>query len=126
MKRLIPILALVLTGCVSMRVPNVRPAYAPDNEPSYGVVSYKNGTSSIANAARRQEAYKQMFNACGHYRIVSERDDDRGAVGVFNDGMFIAGKISTHYIQFECTSGNEAFPGVSVRADLPPPPIVNP
>ena len=90
-------------------------AYAPENESHAGVVSYRVGTSSIVASIRREEAYKQMFNACeGHYRIVGETEDRNNFAAYSNNGMTVGGMIGRHYIQFECSG------------KLPAPPIVNP
>ena len=116
------LILLCSTGCVTMdKYPGVHTPYAPENESHAGQVSYRAGTSSVATALRREEAYKQMYNACGgHYTIISETEERNNVVGIINNGMIFGGRIGRHYIQYECSNATTFNP------NAPPPPIVNP
>lgn len=118
MKNLLFIIALLCsTGCVSMdKYPGVHVAYAPMNESLDGQVSYRAGLSSIASKMRREEAYRQMSNACGGYYIITGETENRNTTAaVMNDGILLGGRIGRHYIQYKCVSPN-----------APPPPIITP
>lgn len=79
-------------------------AFAPVNEGSLpGVVRYSaKGIKPIVNA-RREAAYKKMFETCnGKYRIVGESSDSKGGV-IIPVGNMAAYSANKHiYIHFEC------------------------
>lgn len=79
--------------------------YAPVNsEKQYGLISYKNAGVSSVREARREDAYKQMYEAChGKYKIIDESDKNSGAVFISNGngGGFMA-NTSNIYIKFIC------------------------
>lgn len=82
-------------------------AFAPVNEASLpGVVRYSaKGIKPIVNA-RREAAYKKMFETCnGKYRIVGESSDSNGGVIVPVGNMAAYSENKHIYIHFEC-SGN--------------------
>lgn len=82
-------------------------AFAPVNEASLpGVVRYSaKGIKPIVNA-RREAAYKKMFETCnGKYRIVGESSDSRGGVIVPVGNMAAYSENKYIFIHFEC-SGN--------------------
>ena len=101
--------ALVFIGCHATmeRLPGAQSnsQYAPVNaQEQYGLVSYENrGLPSIIKK-KRDDAYKQMFEACnGKYKIISESNKNTGAV--FNSDGNGGGYMSTIdkvYIKFMC------------------------
>jgi hypothetical protein len=84
MKKLMLVLAMALSGCITsaqMYETRGRSQYAPENERPGGRVQYRlNGPGALVQA-RREDAYKQMYEHCdGRYRIVSESDINAGSV----------------------------------------------
>lgn len=79
--------------------------YAPINaEEQYGLISYLNAGAASVREARREDAYKQMFEACnGKYNIISESNKSDGAVFIPNGsgGGFIS-NTNNIYIKFNC------------------------
>ena len=77
---------------------------APINERSRGgVVKYLNaGADSVINA-RRESAYKQMYESChGRYRIDAEGPREEGGVVMpIGTGAYF-GNFQYWYIQFSC------------------------
>jgi len=96
-----------LTGCTSAEMvssPNSGSAYAPVNEGSRGgVVKYLNDGADFVRKQRRDDAYKQMHDACnGAYRIDTEGSNaEGGAVITSGSGAFWA-QSHYWYIQFSC------------------------
>lgn len=104
--------AVSLAGCVSADMvspPNSGSAYAPVNEGARsGVIKYLNDGADFVRKQRREDAYKQMHQACnGHYRIDAEGANPEGG-GVINSGPTAFFVQSNYwYIQFSCiTSPN--------------------
>ena len=90
----------IFAGCKavadSVRLP-YRPSsnqFAPSSEPvSIGIIRYQLSSDRELEAARRDDAYKQMYSACsGPYRIVKE-NMQRG-------GFPVRGNIQ--YLEYEC------------------------
>jgi hypothetical protein len=102
--------AILLSGCSADMV--VRPGggsasqYAPVNESSRpGIVKYLNEGAQSVKEARRQDAYKQMHNACGgDYKIVAEGPRAEGSAIVPAGYGAITADSQYLYIQFECVS----------------------
>lgn len=79
-KLLMPITALVLLSCaaspVATKIPETSP-YAPVNDEVDGEVSYLNAGAKSVRNARREDAYKKMYEHCGGpYEIVREEDQE--------------------------------------------------
>lgn len=102
--------AVVLGGCVSADMvtpPNSGSAYAPVNEGGRsGVIKYLNDGASFVRSQRREDAYKQMHQACnGRYKIDAEGSNAEGGVVVnTGSGAFFA-QSNYWYIQFSCITG---------------------
>ena len=108
---------LTLAGCVTTtarmeRMPGTASgrAYAPINEgQTPGVVSYRMGTSDAFNAERRDDAYKNMYTACGgRYRITKEYDDTSGYT-VDPETTFTPATVvrhRRHYIEYLCVEAD--------------------
>lgn len=98
---------LVLSGCMSAQMvsaPNSGSAYAPVNDSSRsGIVKYLNDGADYVRKQRREDAYKQMHDACsGPYRIDAEGSNaEGGAVINSGSGSFWA-QSNYWYIQFSC------------------------
>jgi hypothetical protein len=98
-----------LSACTSAEMvssPNSGSAYAPVNESSRsGIVKYLNDGADIVRKQRREDAYKQMHDACGgQYRIDAEgSNSEGGAIINSGSGSFWA-QSHYWYIQFSCVS----------------------
>jgi hypothetical protein len=72
--------ALMVAGCSASRVNTAIPEtgrYAPANEQVDGEVSYLNAGAKSVRNARREDAYKKMYEHCGGpYEIVREEDQE--------------------------------------------------
>lgn len=113
MKHIIKYLArgfslLLLGGCTATMIiepgKNKNSAYAPVNENSrYGLIKYYFSVFDYANQARREDAYKQMYEVCGgKYKIITEEVKSEGGTAmplgdrtIYHDSQYI-------YIEFEC------------------------
>lgn len=71
---------LALTACSSSQVRTEIPEtsrYAPVNDQVNGEVSYLNAGAKAVRNARREDAYKKMYEHCGgSYEIVREEDQE--------------------------------------------------
>ncbi len=85
--------------------------YAPMNERNGGQVRYLAAGIPPVQKARREDAYKQMFEKCdGRYRIVSESSESAGSIttgqahayGNNAYGSAVTVNGSWRYIDFEC------------------------
>jgi hypothetical protein len=78
--------------------------YAPVNEASRGgVIKYLNGDVSIFRRKRRENAYKQMSNACGGaYRIDAEGPRSEGGFVISSGDAADFSESEYWYIQFSC------------------------
>jgi len=118
MKKALFIISLLsLTACTSadmLRTPGASPEkskYAPQNESSnnsVGVVRYLNEGASFVVDARREDAYKQMFNSCnGKYEIIAETDSESLPTTFINQTStgYMAQTVSSTYrfIHFRCS-----------------------
>jgi hypothetical protein len=106
------ILFTLLSGCAATMVnapggaTNSR--YAPTNEASRGgVIKYLNQGADFVIQNRREDAYKQMFNACnGKYKIDAEGPQSEGGmVLAMSPGSAMIGDNQYWYIQFSCQKG---------------------
>jgi hypothetical protein len=72
--------AIVLTACTASQVSTKIPEtsrYAPMNDEADGEVSYLNAGAKAVRNARREDAYKKMYEHCGGpYEIVREEDQE--------------------------------------------------
>ena len=114
MKRIISIGSIIfaglLAGCTSAQMvlaPNSGSAYAPVNEAARpGIVKYLKDGADFVRRQRREDAYKQMHDACGGaYRINAEGSSaEGGAVINSGSGSFFA-QSNYWYIAFRaCNS----------------------
>jgi len=103
---------MLLTSCAAQMVTKPGGAsgsskYAPVNERSRsGLVKYLNEGAESVRKKRREDAYKQMYEACGgDYRIDSEGPSVEGGVvaPIGNSAMVITSQY--WYIQFSCVDG---------------------
>jgi len=97
---------VVLSGCKTAEMVR-RPggpvsAYAPIDEDTTGEVKYLNaaGGGPAFVADRREDAYRQMFEACaGAYRIVAESD---GADFDAASAVLVGQAAQFRHIRFKC------------------------
>jgi len=98
---------LGVAGCMSAQMvssPKSGSAYAPVNERARGgVVKYLNDGADFVRNQRRDDAYKQMHDACnGPYKIDAEGSSAEGG-GVINTGGTSFWTQSNYwYIKFSC------------------------
>lgn len=78
--------------------------YGPQNvAPHGGQVRYLNAGASFVINARRESAYKKMFDECGgKYVITSEVAQDAGTAMMFQGNMGYAAPTNYAVINFEC------------------------
>lgn len=99
--------AASLSACMSadmVSAPNSGSVYAPVNESSRsGIVKYLNDGADFVRKQRREDAYKQMHDACGgRYKIDAEGSSTEGG-SVINSGTATFWSQSHYwYIQFSC------------------------
>ena len=103
------LLVITFIGCTSKMeiLPGSKSnsKYEPLNtEEQYGLISYNNKGADSVVAVRREDAYKQMFEACdGRYEIISESSKNTGAVFISNgNGGGFMSNINKMYIKFSC------------------------
>jgi len=104
--------SVFLCGCSASMVYNPSTSvsqYAPINEKSRpGMVKYLNEGAAFVRQARRDAAYKQMYDSCGgKYSIVSEGVRAEGGVAVPMDTGVIYADSQYVYISFVCEVGDE-------------------
>lgn len=104
------LLLLVLNGCAAqMMQSSGESQYAPVDERPGGQVRYLAAGIPPVQKARRDDAYKQMYEKCdGRYRILSESSESAGAMihPVGSSAMVQSG--SWRYINFECVGAGHA------------------
>ncbi len=98
---------LSLAGCMSAEMvssPTSGSAYAPVNENTRsGVVKYLNDGAGFVRKQRREDAYKQMHDACGGgYRIDAEGSNAEGGTIVSSGSGSVWAQSTYWYIQFSC------------------------
>lgn len=97
-----------ITSCAATMVSpvgNSRSQYAPVNEDNRGgVVKYLNQGADFVIAGRRENAYRQMYEACnGKYQIDAEGPkSEGGAVMAVSSTASVWGETQYWYIQFSC------------------------
>lgn len=105
------LLLLLLSGCAAQMMQTSGSRYAPVNERPGGRVRYLAMGIAPVQQARREDAYRQMYDACsGRYRIVSEYSDgsvtaSSGQASAYGNSAYGSGVSSTgswRYIDFEC------------------------
>jgi hypothetical protein len=99
--------AVSLAGCVSADMvspPNSASPYAPLNEGARsGVIKYLNAGADIVREQRREDAYKQMHQACnGRYRIDAEGPNPEGGTVINSGASAFIVPSNYWYIQFSC------------------------
>ena len=99
--------AIALSGCVSADMvssPNSGAAYAPVNEGArYGIIKYLNDGADFVRNKRREDAYKQMHQACnGRYRIDAEGSNPEGGAFINSGSSALFVQSNYWYIQFSC------------------------
>jgi hypothetical protein len=120
MKSLIlPVVVVIfLSGCTSadiLRKPGEvtqQSKYSPENEKkaddSIGVMRYLNEGAPFVREARREDAYKKMYNLCnGKYELADETDSETTPTTFVTETKtgFTAQTLSSTYtyIYFRCT-----------------------
>lgn len=98
------VMMFALSGCAAqMMRTSGESEYAPVNEGNGGQVRYLAAGIPPVQRARREDAYRQMYEQCqGRYRILSESSESAGAIvqPVGTSAMVHQG--SWRYIDFEC------------------------
>ena len=102
---------MAFTGCVSAAMvvrPRVKTKsqYGPVNEQNRrGTIKYLNQGAEFVKKARRNDAYEQMYYACGgKYRIIAEGvRSEGGAIVPFGQLAFFLDSQYL-YIEFECVN----------------------
>lgn len=103
--------ALLLAGCSADMVvgpgSDSRSVYGPVNQASQpGIIKYLNEGAASVRAARRENAYHQMYNACaGKYKIIQEGPKSEGGVVVPAGHAALFSESEYMYIEFECIAG---------------------
>jgi hypothetical protein len=82
--------------------------FDPVNEASRGgVIKYSNEGAAFVREKRRQNAYKQMHDACGgKYKIDAEGPRVDGGVVIPIGAIAIAASSESWYIQFSCVNAS--------------------
>ncbi|MGY3172448.1 hypothetical protein ACVWYU_001825 [Pseudomonas sp. TE12234] len=107
-KMLITLLGFLgLAGCTSAQMvssPNSGSAFAPENESSRsGLVKYLNDGADFVRKQRREDAYKQMHDACGgRYKIDAEGPNAEGGTVINSGAGSFWAQHNYWYIQFSC------------------------
>lgn len=107
MKSVIMLSLLTLASCGSTMTRDVseRPQYAPRNYKQGGSVKYLNNGADFIISKRREDAFKQMYEACGgpDYRITREHSGKEGVS--YNPNIFGGWSESGYnyvHLDFEC------------------------
>lgn len=81
-------------------------SYAPSNESQRpGMVKYLNQGADFVIKARREDAYKKMYESCGgRYKIVSEGPRAEGGAMVPVGNTYMFSQSNYWYISFQCES----------------------
>lgn len=101
---------IFLTGCAAQMVVNPgaqsNSPYAPVNEASLpGIIRYLNEGARPVKESRRNDAYRQMHEACGgKYRILREGPRSEGGVIVPTGNSALYAESQYIYIEFECVT----------------------
>ncbi len=98
----------LLTGCTTAQMlssPNSGSSeFAPMNESSRtGTIKYLNQGASFVIIGRREDAYRQMYEACkGKYKIESEGPRSEGGVATPVGNQAFYSSSEYWYITFKC------------------------
>jgi hypothetical protein len=101
-------LILAASGCTTASMVNYpgrnTSAYGPSNASSLpGTISYLNQGADIVIQRRRDNAYKQMYDACnGRYSILSEGSQTQGGVATSMGSSTFYSPAQYWYISFKC------------------------
>ena len=108
----IPVLFIVLaclSSCTSAEIVNPigsgsGSAYAPSNEVQRpGMIKYLNQGADFVIKARREDAYKKMYDSCGgRYKIVSEGPQAEGGAMLPVGNAYMFAQSNYWYISFQC------------------------
>lgn len=99
---------IALSGCSAGMVvkpgTNSNSPFAPVNEGERpGIVRYLNEGAQFVKEARRNDAYRQMYDACsGKYKILREGPRSEGGVIIPSGNSAIYADSQYIYIEFEC------------------------
>jgi len=100
--------AVLLCGCSASQVikPGTTPTseYAPENERARnGIVKYVSAGSDSVIKARRENAYKIMYESCGgKYKIVNESlKSEGGMISAYGSSAFYS-DTQYVYIEYQC------------------------
>jgi hypothetical protein len=110
MKHLYILFLWILAGCTAQVVSQPggisRSRYAPINETSRsGMVKYLNQGAKGIIEARREDAYRKMYNSCnGNYEIVKEGPNSEGGIGTNVSGTLYLSESQYWYIEYRCIS----------------------
>lgn len=110
MIKLLPLTFLVSCAATMNTAPTVS-KYAPKDYKGKGQVKYLNNGASFIVNSRRENAFKQMHEACGgEYHILNESNQATGGM-IHNNGMggLAYNQTSEYvYIDFQCGSREPA------------------
>lgn len=101
------IYGLLIAGCGADMLVSPGGKYGPTDGDKAGRIKYlAEGVSSVIEA-RRNDAFKKMYNACnGHYKILDDTSKDK-LIGSSDyngyGGSSFIGSMEYVYIRFECT-----------------------
>jgi hypothetical protein len=98
---------LLLSSCATsshVTRPTI-PQYAPKDYKAKGVVKYLNNGADFVIEKRREDAFKQMYDACGgNYKITSESDrEESKTISQGLGNTWNVGGYNYWYISYECT-----------------------
>lgn len=97
----------LIIGCSAQMLVSPNEKYGPTDGEKTGRIRYlAEGASSVINA-RRNNALKQMYEACnGHYKILEDTSSDKliasSSYSGLNGSGFV-GNMEYVYIRFKCT-----------------------
>ncbi|WP_454781687.1 hypothetical protein [Legionella sp. WA2022007384] len=101
------IYSLLMVGCSADMLVSPTSKYGPTDGDKTGRIRYLAEGASTVIEARRNDAFKKMYNACnGHYKILGDTSKDKliGASDYNDDkGSSFVGSMEYVYIRFECT-----------------------
>lgn len=121
MRTLTMVLVVSMSGCAARMVETHGASkYGPKNEAPGGRVQYISTGLAALVEARREDAYKQMFDACGgSYNIVREFDESNGSVtsgssqnlgGGYTANSAYTSQSMLRVIEFACVPANAPAP----------------
>lgn len=102
------LIALYITSCATadivQSVGGSGSAYAPTNDSQRpGIVKYLNDGADFIVKARREDAYKKMYESCnGKYKIVNEGPQAEGGAMTPVGNSYMYSQFNYWYISFQC------------------------